>query len=267
MHRALLFTNSVLGAGIRSTLERLPDWSVRSASTQFFEEIMDLTTDTGPTVTIFDTTLLNVLQLFQLLGPDRVNQLGRVIVATLWGLDEETLFLLAMWGVSAHISVSTEPSELADILKKVTLGEYLLTSNCLRKPRVNAPRRRDAKTSAAFPLVTSEAPPLMPDPSSPDDSPLSSQEAEVLYCMAQGKCNKEIAASLGIVENSVRNHNTSIFKKLQVRNRTIAVARALQRGWISMPETLLNPHPDRLLPGGTVPPGVQERSDRVLCYS
>lgn len=267
MQRALLFTNSVLGAGICSTLEHLPDWSVTSASSQTLEEIVDLARDTGPEVTIFDTTLLNVLLLFQLLGQDRVNLFGRVIVATLWGIDEEeTLFYLAMWGVVAHISASTEPGELEDILSEVTLGKYLLTSDCLRQTRVSTSHPQFAKTSKTGHLVETETPPHTPETASPV-SPLTPREEEVLYCMAQGHCNKKIADSLDIGEQNVKNHNTSIFKKLQARNRTGAVARALQRGWISISEVPLNPYPDTPLLVRAVHTGAHVREGSELCYS
>jgi DNA-binding NarL/FixJ family response regulator len=62
--------------------------------------------------------------------------------------------------------------------------------------------------------------------------PLSPREMEILRFVTQGKSNKEIAQSLGISHQTVKNHMTSILKKLDVRDRTQAAVYALRRGWV-----------------------------------
>lgn len=61
---------------------------------------------------------------------------------------------------------------------------------------------------------------------------LSSREEEVLQLMARGHSNHEIAALLNITDNTVRNHVSSIYTKLQVRSWREAVAWAWQNGLI-----------------------------------
>jgi len=63
---------------------------------------------------------------------------------------------------------------------------------------------------------------------------LSGREVEVLRLVARGDINKEIAASLGISESTVKNHLNNILGKLNVRDRTEAVTTALRRGYISL---------------------------------
>jgi DNA-binding NarL/FixJ family response regulator len=65
-------------------------------------------------------------------------------------------------------------------------------------------------------------------------SPLSSREVEILDYIARGNSNKEIAKSLKISDQTVKNHITSILKKLSVNDRTAAVVHALKHGWIKM---------------------------------
>lgn len=60
--------------------------------------------------------------------------------------------------------------------------------------------------------------------------PLSSRELEVLGLLAQGKTNLEIARLLFIAAGTVKAHSASIYRKLDVANRTEAVARARQLG-------------------------------------
>ena len=60
--------------------------------------------------------------------------------------------------------------------------------------------------------------------------PLSQRELEVLHLIAQGKTNKEIARQLFVAPGTVKAHTSSIYRKLDVANRTEAVARARQLG-------------------------------------
>ncbi len=59
---------------------------------------------------------------------------------------------------------------------------------------------------------------------------LTSRETEVLELLARGMRNKEIGAALQITEETVRAHIRSIFLKLNVHDRTAALAEALRRG-------------------------------------
>lgn len=65
---------------------------------------------------------------------------------------------------------------------------------------------------------------------------LSGREREIVRHLALGEANKEIAASIGISEQTVKSHVKNILGKLQVRDRTEAVTVALRRGIIHLPE-------------------------------
>jgi LuxR family maltose regulon positive regulatory protein len=60
--------------------------------------------------------------------------------------------------------------------------------------------------------------------------PLSQRELEVLHIMALGKTNQEIAQQLVVARGTIKAHTASIYRKLDVTNRTEAVARARQLG-------------------------------------
>jgi LuxR family maltose regulon positive regulatory protein len=60
--------------------------------------------------------------------------------------------------------------------------------------------------------------------------PLSQREVEVLHLIALGRTNKEIARQLVVAPGTVKAHTASIYRKLDVANRTEAVARARQLG-------------------------------------
>ena len=60
--------------------------------------------------------------------------------------------------------------------------------------------------------------------------PLSEREREVLTLMAKGATNREIAARLYLSPHTVKEHTSSLYRKLKARNRTEAVQRAERLG-------------------------------------
>jgi DNA-binding NarL/FixJ family response regulator len=64
-------------------------------------------------------------------------------------------------------------------------------------------------------------------------SDLTARELQILELLAQGSTNKQIAGSLSISDNTVRHHVNNIMEKLQVSDRTEAVATALRNGVLS----------------------------------
>lgn len=63
-------------------------------------------------------------------------------------------------------------------------------------------------------------------------NPLSEQEMNVLRLMGQGLSNNDIAQQLFLSTGTVRNYVSVILSKLGVENRTQAVNRAKDNGWI-----------------------------------
>jgi DNA-binding NarL/FixJ family response regulator len=59
---------------------------------------------------------------------------------------------------------------------------------------------------------------------------LSAREREVLELLARGRTNSEIARQLVVAPKTVRNHVSNIFTKLQVTDRSEAIARARTAG-------------------------------------
>ena len=59
---------------------------------------------------------------------------------------------------------------------------------------------------------------------------LSKREVQVLRHVASGMSNKEIARRLAISRQTVRNHLSHVFRKLEASNRTQAVINAMRTG-------------------------------------
>jgi LuxR family maltose regulon positive regulatory protein len=70
------------------------------------------------------------------------------------------------------------------------------------------------------------------NPKSSIVEPLTDRELEILRLVAEGHSNAEIGQRLFLALSTVKGHNLRIFNKLQVENRTEAVARARELGLI-----------------------------------
>jgi DNA-binding NarL/FixJ family response regulator len=151
-----------------------------------------------------------------------------VVMLSMHESDEQAFNALRA-GAAAYRSKDVKPQALAEILRRVARGEYVINDVVLEEPRVasrvltqfrNLPQAMPTAPEAAdFPIFT----------------PLSDREIEVLERIASGGSNKEIADSLGISTQTVKNHISSILRKLSLNDRTQAVLFALRRGWIDTP--------------------------------
>jgi len=138
--------------------------------------------------------------------------------------DEEQLFQSMKLGAAAYLLKGINPDELVDAVRSVSKGIYIINDNILSRPTVAS------RVLRSFREMTAEEPPEV----QPLYSPLSNREIEILDYIAKGNSNKEIAKSLKISDQTVKNHITSILKKLSVNDRTAAVVHALKKGWIKM---------------------------------
>ncbi len=68
--------------------------------------------------------------------------------------------------------------------------------------------------------------------------PLSQQQRRVLTAAARGLTNVQIAATLGLQGQTIKNYMTTIMRKIDARDRVQAVVFALKNGWIDLEEPL-----------------------------
>jgi len=150
----------------------------------------------------------------------RVSNISVVVMTT--RDDEEKLFYAIKYGAAAYILKSIEIPELCRVIRRVAVGEYLINDSVLAKPVLASKVLKSFRDLAEE--VDHDAEPLY--------IPLSSREVQVLDFIAKGNSNKEIARAMNISDQTVRNHITSIMRKLAVNDRTQAVVYALRQGWI-----------------------------------
>lgn len=213
-------------AGICSTLGQMGNCEVIGSTTDSME-IFDLARTSNPDVAVIDAGLssadpLEIARQVRHLAP----HIAIMILTP--SEDEERLFQSIKVGAAAYYSRNITPEELTDAIRRVSNGEYLINDDVLSKPQLAS------RVLKSFRELTVEE----EDPTAKDlYSPLSSREVEILDYIARGNSNKEIAKSLKISDQTVKNHITSILKKLSVNDRTAAVVHALRHGWIKMHES------------------------------
>ena len=209
--------------GIRSTLEQMGDCAIVGDSTDA-NDILELVRVSSPDVALVDAGLTSADPL-ELARQMRHLAPRMAIIILTPSEDEERLFQSIKVGAAAYYSRSITTEELVEAVRKVSVGEYLINDDVLSKPQL-ASRVLKSFRELAVEEETSATKDLY--------SPLSGREVEILDYIARGNSNKEIAKSLKISDQTVKNHITSILKKLSVNDRTAAVVHALKHGWIKM---------------------------------
>lgn len=139
--------------------------------------------------------------------------------------DEEWLFQAIKAGVAATVTRSLTAEELMEAIRKVSQGDYLINDDVLSQP---------ALTSRALQSFREGGSSTVQDERPQEPCPLSMRETEVVKHIARGKSNKEIARLLAISDQTVKNHITSILRKLDVADRTAAVVSAIRQRWIPL---------------------------------
>jgi DNA-binding NarL/FixJ family response regulator len=155
-----------------------------------------------PDVTLMDLQLpsVNGLQAIRLIRDEFPD--ARIVVLTMYHGDED-IHRAIQAGAAGYLLKDTVPDDLVRVIREVHAGQTAIP------PAIAAA----LENRASQPKLTV-------------------RELQVIELLATGKRNKEIAASLGISNDTASAHIKSIFIKFNVHDRTAALAEALRRGII-----------------------------------
>ncbi len=141
------------------------------------------------------------------------------MVGRRWGLRPAfAAAALAVAFVVARTAISGEEIGIVGYLSRATA--FVTVATLAGSLQQHSDRRAEHATSSVSP-----APVLGTRP----EDLLSRRELEVLALIAEGATNAQIAERLEIAKTTVESHVKSIFRKLDVSNRTEAAARYLRR--------------------------------------
>ncbi|MGY0234234.1 response regulator [Longispora urticae] len=119
--------------------------------------------------------------------------------------DDEALFAAIMAGAAGYLLKQIRGTDLVDGVRRVAAGQSLLD------PAVTARVLERIRRGSAAPDALAD---------------LTEQERKVLVHMAEGKTNREIAASMFLAEKTVKNYVSSVLAKLGLERRTQAAVLA-----------------------------------------
>ncbi len=206
--------------GIRSSLTQIADIDI-CGEVGTGDELMSAINNLFPDVVLLDINLSSGD------GPDLAKtvkqQLPSVAVILLSPQpNDDELFQAIKSRVAGYLKRDVSSEELVTTIRRAAAGEHPINDTFLAQPKVADKVLQQFQDLSWGKGVESFV------------SPLTPRETEILSYMAKGYLNKQIADTLYISEQTIKNHITSILRKLDANARTEAVVTALKRGLISL---------------------------------
>jgi two-component system response regulator DegU len=206
--------------GIWHSLSENDDMEVATTDS-IDRQVLSEIEDTPPDVSIVDVdgssddSLMLARKLKQ-----RLPDMGLILLSS--NHNDNQLFQALKVQASAYIKKEVTPEQLNDVVRSVARGEAPIQETFTTRQKVAM------QVLHRFQELTWR------DENEESMSPLTGRETEILNYVAQGFLNKQIATELGISEQTIKNHVTSILRKLNASARTEAVVLAIKQGLISI---------------------------------
>lgn len=206
--------------GVINVLREEPDVDVVAESGDG-DEALDMLNEIEPDVVLMDVNLpgMNGLQITQRLKSRNTDI--KVVILTAYD-DEEQIYRAIRIGANAYFPKDVNPKRLLQTIRSVAKGYYVIDNQEL------SPEQAEQWLLELYRRygITQEDRTL---------SPLTTREMGILELIIEGQSNKEIANTLNISQQTVKNHVTSILAKLNLSDRTQAAIYALRHGWVQLP--------------------------------
>ena len=176
-----------------------------------------------PDVVLLDINLpgINGLQVSRQLKSERPGI--AVVVLTAYHDSQQVLHAMRA-GASAYCVKDITPERLVEIIHDATRGYYIVGNERMDDHALQQWISANVEAIAGGYAADS----------SDHFVPLSPREMEILQFVTHCMSNKEIATRLRISQQTVKNHMTSILKKLNVQDRTQAAVTALRHVWVRL---------------------------------
>ncbi|MBM3663566.1 MAG: response regulator transcription factor [Actinobacteria bacterium] len=177
-------------------------------------EAVRLAAQTSPDVILMDVTMptcdgIEACRQIKASGDD-----ARIVMLTMHA-DQDVLTNAIRAGAIGYLTKDSATWEIADAVRMAAEGDTVLSPQLARSMLAEV-RRHDEPVALA------------------DDHQVSKREEEVLQLIADGCSTVEVADRLFISQKTVKNHLASIYQKLDARDRTQAVLRAVRLGIVSL---------------------------------
>ena len=210
----LLAEDRITRAGVRILIDKEPGMSVVGEH-ELIDDPTPVLTSAQPHVTLVDVDRSSRDFVPELIT--RLSKKTRVIVLT--SAPDPELVSSVFWsGAKGLVRKDETPTLLLKAIRRVDAGEVWLDRLTIARLLGELARGGDAAAMDA-----------------PRVGRLTLRELQLITVVGQGFGNSEIAERLRISEATVRNHLTSIFRKLELHSRIELVMYALRQGLIKSP--------------------------------
>lgn len=203
----LVDDQTLVRKGIRSLLSLLPDIDIVGEAVNGADALR-LIPELAPDVVLLDIRMPETDGLAVLRALAVPGHAPHFIILTTFD-DADVLFEGCKAGARGFLLKDVSLDELASTIRSVAAGRLILqpsiTETLLCNLRKRTEQRRDPDVA----------------------EPLTEREREVVRLMAGGFSNREIGEMLGLTEGTVKNHVSRLLLKLDARDRTSAVLKAI----------------------------------------
>jgi NarL family two-component system response regulator LiaR len=205
--------HSVLRKGLRELLE-YEKGIIIAGEAENGVEAVQLALSLQPDVILLDLMMPQKSGIEAIAEIKEKNQAARILVLTSFA-DDDKVFAAIKAGAMGYLLKQASAAELFQAVRDVYNGESSLHPFIARKL-----------------ILELNRPSTLP----PVEEPLTEREVEVLFFLARGLSNHDIADQLLIGRGTVRTHVSNILSKLHLANRTQAALYALKEGLIDKPD-------------------------------
>ncbi len=191
------------------------------------EEAMRVVEETKPDILLLDMRMPKADGLRVVTELARRGSLPPTLVLTTFDEEETALAIIAA-GARGFLLKDVTLERLVDAVRVVAAGGTVFRPGLSERAEQALAELRASSARGSGPA--SDAPPA--DAPSSEVGEITTREREVLRLLVAGYSNREIGRALFVAEGTVKNHVSNILYKLGVRDRTRAVLKALERGYV-----------------------------------
>jgi two-component system response regulator DegU len=216
----ILSSQSLFRQGVRQSLDSVRGMEI-SGEADVTDEVLPTMESSLPDIVLvdIDTPTESGLKLARKIR-QRLPNIGVIVLTS--NPEDEELFQAIKAQAAAYLSKEVTAEQLFDIVKRTAQGEHPINESLTARPKVAEQvlhHFQELSLGRGAEVVI---------------APVTPREREILTYMAQGYLNKQIAFALKISEQTVKNHVTSILRKLNANARTQAVVEAIKQGLVTI---------------------------------
>jgi two-component system, NarL family, response regulator DegU len=206
-------------AGVKQAFMEQPDFKIVEASPE--DNLAMIIEEDLPDVILLDIDAPSLSGLK--IGKSLIQRYPAIrLVVMTSEVNNDELFEVIRIGAAAYLDKKSNIQELEGIIRRVSRGEYPINDSLLATPTVAEHVLKQFQEMVSMGMSVESV-----------TAPLTNRETQILRYVADGNSNKKIAQILDISEQTIKNHVSSILRKLNANDRAHAVVLAIRRGWIS----------------------------------